>query len=60
VFQPWPDLLGEKFERAENVFLRKVTEEARDQLEAPETEFGVEGRDPLGHRLGTADNRHFP
>jgi hypothetical protein len=39
---PWSHVFGEEFERSEDMLLRKVREEAGDQLEALETEFGVE------------------
>jgi hypothetical protein len=55
-----PDLFGEKFKGPDNMLLGQISEESRDQLEAAETEFGVKGGDPLGHRIGTADDRHFP
>ena len=41
------------------MLLREIAEEARHQHEVAETELGVEGGNPLGNRLRTADDRHF-
>jgi hypothetical protein len=56
-FDPRPDFAGEKFNRPGDKFLREIAEEARRQLQTPETEFSVKGSEALRHGLGTADNR---